>query len=262
VGEAGGTGGLHNAGDEERQPGQREAADERGDGAHGLHVGGGARRGAAPRQPCLLHFPDLLHVHGGNLQHVAVEVNEEQERWEEAGAEDGERVGRVEDPEEGALLLGGDLKGRVEDREEADGGSNQPEPHQAHADPQARHQLEIVERLPDGQVPVPRNQEQRQDRGSGRAGHESHSQDAEDLGRVEGLGKLVYGQPRHREADHGIRDGEVKDEIEPLGAGLLDEAKESDGHQRVGGDDERGQHSEDGSHGWALHGCPSRGTAH
>lgn len=161
VGQALKTDSLHDAGDEKWQPGQREAPDEHGDSAHGLHVAGGAGWGAAPRQPCVLHFLDMLHMHRGNFQHVTVEINEEKERWEEADAEDGEHVGRVEDPEEGALLMGGDLlKARTEDWEEADDGSDQPEPHQAHPNPQACHQLEIVERLPDRQVPVTGNHNQ------------------------------------------------------------------------------------------------------
>lgn len=55
---------------------------------------------------------------------------------------------------------------------------------------------------------------------------------------MKGLGKLIHDQTHDREANHGIRNSEIKDKIEPLGAALLDEAKESDGHQHIGSDDE------------------------
>lgn len=175
--EALGTHNLHDASDEKWQPGQHKAADQHGHSAHGLHV-----TGAAPGQPRTFCFPDLLHVHRGNFQHVTVEVNEEKQDWKEAHAGDNENVAEVEDSEEGAFFLKGDLpKAWDKEWEKANDTSKQPERHQVQCYPRARDQLVIVERLSDCQVPVTRDQGQGQDRSSRRGCHKSHSQDTEDL---------------------------------------------------------------------------------
>lgn len=239
VGEALRAGHLHDAGDEEGQPGEGEAPDEHGHRAHGLHVTGGTGWGTAATQPCLLHLLDMLHVHRGDFQHVTVEVEEEEECREEAEAEHGEHVGRLEEVEEGAFPMVGDpLEVRDEDRQEANDGSKEPEPHQAQPNSRACHQLEIVERLPDGQVPVTCNQDQGQDGGSTGRGHKSHSKDAKLLGSMKGLGKLIHSQAHDCNANHGICQGKIEDETEPLGAALPDVAEQDNGHQHVGSDDE------------------------
>ncbi|OBS79008.1 hypothetical protein A6R68_18618 [Neotoma lepida] len=113
---------LHNTSDKKRRPGQSEASNENRHSTDSLEV---IDRPWGPvsasHGSCMFHLSDLLAVHRGNLEHVAVEEDKEEHSWEEAGAGEGQHKPWVKHGKEAAgPTVGGLLEYRDSEWEEAD----------------------------------------------------------------------------------------------------------------------------------------------